>query len=466
MPKSAAGAGCGGRRTGAGAGGAGATSAPSNSGAAGVAVAVAVAAGGGLGAGVTVTTGVDARAEGCGRRGGGGRGGRRRRPGGSGGRAHRTDAAVRDGGVRSRGGGRRADVLDRRGPAAHQRGRGGDDRSRLAGRHRLDGRMGASRALAEPAGDGLERPADQPAGRRQREQPGRHERPDHRFGGVERLERRTAVGAVAQVRAHRHEVVGRGLAVDDRRQHPLVAGARLAGLDAGEARQEPRAPLRQRAVDLRVAPAALGRDLRVRRAGRAQQHRARLVRTARLQRLGRLGHPLQRRRSLLDVARLTGRLLVPLHRLGRHDAQPRRAQAHRLVLADGPQPRTGRGRRDPLTPLEVDDQRPLVRVGRVVVAQRVPAREREERPCVLAHHLGHRIVSPHATWTARGARRGPPSPGGRPTPRAAVPCAARRHRRRGRPSAAASCRSRARSPCAPTARTAPASRGSSSAARR
>ena len=74
---------------------------------------------------------------------------------------------------------------------------------------------------------------------------------------VERLQRRPAAGAVAQVRAHGQEVVRRRLAVDDRRQHRGDAPRtpRRTRSRAKRARKRAR-PARQRAVDLRVRPAA------------------------------------------------------------------------------------------------------------------------------------------------------------------------------------------------------------------
>ena len=83
----------------------------------------------------------------------------------------------------------------------------------------------------------------------------REQRRERRAARVQLAHGGAARRAVAQVRAELEQLLGRRLAVDDRRQQRRPALALVAGLDARVARQERAPALGDAAVDLRVRPA-------------------------------------------------------------------------------------------------------------------------------------------------------------------------------------------------------------------
>jgi hypothetical protein len=158
-------------------------------------------------------------------------------------------------------GGRRA-VDDHGAAAGDRRGRGGDGRELAAGRRFCCGlqlERGRGCSLVHTVDHGLVEPHEHARGgrvdvlaRRVRRQRDRQQGGQRRRAGVQLADRRPACAAVAQVRPDLYQLVGRRLAVDDRRQQRQPALALVATLNARVARDERAPALGDATVDFRM----------------------------------------------------------------------------------------------------------------------------------------------------------------------------------------------------------------------
>jgi hypothetical protein len=220
----------------------------------------------------------------------------------------------------------------------------------------------------------------------------REQRRQRRRRRVQLAHRRPARRAVAQVRPDLHQLLRRGLAVDDRRQQRQPALALGAALDPGVARHERAPALRDAAIDLRVRPAGLLADLGVGEALGLEPQRAQLLGLEPLQRLGRAPQPVEAHGALLGRGQVARLLAVEIGLLGADELLALGADRHRLVLADGVDPLVGALGIQRGGAADEDLHRPLVGVVCVVGAQRMAPRGSQQRIGVLRDDAQHQVA--------------------------------------------------------------------------
>jgi hypothetical protein len=113
---------------------------------------------------------------------------------------------------------------------------------------------------------------------------------------------------------------------------------------------------------------------------------ARLVGLERLQRLDRAVHALAAGDDVRDLPQSGRDVLVEVDVVAVDRLLAGAPDRHRLVLDHDPQPRTLGRAVDAVQPPQVDLERALVGVERVVMAEREVVRRAQQRPAVLCHH--------------------------------------------------------------------------------